>query len=116
MLILPISEDLHELLQNCCLAAVATLCKVRGIVVVTVYLPLVLVVTILSTKDSRAHGAGEMFNVVFSLNSCDIRSAERPSTRVAQQVESPKIIGLTQRVLANAVLVIHRKEFRSDDF
>jgi hypothetical protein len=73
MLILAIPEDLDELLKNRCLAAIASLGKLGGIVEVAVYLAIMLVVTILRPKYCRTHRASEVVNVVFSIQGCYIR-------------------------------------------
>lgn len=53
MLVLPVSEDLHELLQDSCLATCASLRELRRIVVVTVHFSGVLVVAILCAENGR---------------------------------------------------------------
>lgn len=44
MLILSVAEDLHELFQDCCMATMASLCKLCGIVKMTINFPFMLVV------------------------------------------------------------------------
>jgi len=65
MLVLSISEDLDELLQNRCLTAVTPLGKFGGVVVVTVDAALVFVVTVRGAENGRTHGTGKVLNVVF---------------------------------------------------
>lgn len=55
MLILPVSEDLDELLQNRCLAAVASLRKLGGVVVMTVDAAFMFVVAVGCTEDGRTY-------------------------------------------------------------
>jgi hypothetical protein len=55
MLILAVPEYLDELLENSCLAAIASLGKLCGIVVVAVDLAIVLIVAILGTEDRGTH-------------------------------------------------------------
>jgi hypothetical protein len=67
MLVLAVPEYLDELLQDCSLASIASLCELRRVVVMTVYLTFMLVVAILRTEDSWAHRTGEMLDVVFPI-------------------------------------------------
>ena len=55
MLILSISKDFDELLQDSSLASVAALCKLRRIMVMAVDLSIMLIVTVLCTKHSRTY-------------------------------------------------------------
>lgn len=66
MLILPVSKDLDELLENGSLTASTPLCELRGVMVMAVHFPFVFVVAILCAKDCWAHGASEVLDVVFS--------------------------------------------------
>lgn len=51
MLVLPIAENLHKLLEDGGLAAITPLRKLGGVVVVAVDVPIVLVVAVLGAKD-----------------------------------------------------------------
>lgn len=53
VLVLPIAENLHKLLEDGRLAAIAPLRELSGVVVVAVDVPVVLVVAILGAKDGR---------------------------------------------------------------
>lgn len=53
MLVLPIAENLHKLLEDSRLAAIAPLRELSGVMVVAVDVPIVLVVAVLGAKDSR---------------------------------------------------------------
>jgi hypothetical protein len=65
MLIYSIPEYLHELLQNCCLASVALLRKLRAVMVMAVDTAFVLVVGVLGAKHGWTDRASEMLDVVF---------------------------------------------------
>lgn len=53
MLVLPIAENLHKLLKDGRLAAIAPLRKLSGVVVVAVDVAIMLVVAVLGAKDGR---------------------------------------------------------------
>lgn len=72
MLILAIAEDLNKLLENGRMASITSLRKLCGVVVMAVHLPIVLIVTILCAEHSWAYRAGEVIDVVFPIQSCDI--------------------------------------------
>jgi len=72
MLILSIPKYLDELLENGGLTAVASLGELGRVVVMTVNSAVVFVVTILSTKHGWTYGTGEMLNVIFSVQGCDV--------------------------------------------
>lgn len=110
MLVLAIAEYLDKLLKYCRLASVALLCKLGGVVVVAIDLPIVLVVAVLGAKDSRTKRACEVVNVVFSFQRRDVGSSESATTLVAEQAESSKVICLAERVLALAIFVVGREE------
>lgn len=81
----------------------------------TVDLPFVFVVAILSAKDGRAHGAGEVFDMILALERSNVRASKRATALVAKQVKASEVVGLAKWVLAITVLIIDRKEFRSYD-
>lgn len=60
-----------------------------------VHLPIVLVVAVLGAKDRGAERAGEVVDVVLSVESRDVRSAQRRSALVAEQAKAAEIVGLT---------------------
>lgn len=72
MLILTIAEDLNELLQNCCLTAIAPLRKLCRVMVVAVHLSIVLVVTVLRSKYCWADRACKVVDMVFPIQSRDV--------------------------------------------
>ncbi len=115
MLVHTVPKDLHELLQNRCLAAVALLREAGAVVIVAKDVALVLVVTVLRAKHGGADRAGEVLDVVFAVKSGDIGAAKRASTCIAQQVKPAEVVGLAERVLVWR-LVGHGEEFRGDDF
>lgn len=113
MLVLTVSEDLHELLQDGGPASVAPLGKLRRVVVVTVDLPFVFVIAVLRAENGWAHRAREMFNVILSLQGGDVGSPESAAAIEAQQIESAEVVGLAQGILAFAFFVVNGEEFRS---
>jgi hypothetical protein len=72
VLILPIPEDFHELLENGCPAAIAFLCEPGRVMEMAVDLPIVFIIAILRAKDGRTQGAGEMIDVIFSVERRDV--------------------------------------------
>lgn len=113
VLILSISKDFDELLQNSSLAAITALSKLRRVVIVTVYFAIVLVVAVLGAKDGRADGAGEMLNMVLAIKSSDIRPAKSATTFETKKIQSSKVVGLTKWKLTRAIRLIDREEFGS---
>ena len=69
--------------------------ELRAVVEMTVYLPIMFIVTILRSEYGVAERTGEMFDVVFLVESSDVGSPQRGSTRSAQQIESSKVVRLT---------------------
>jgi len=53
VLILAVSEDLDELLEDSCLATITPLCELSRIVIEAIYLAAILVVAIVCGKDDR---------------------------------------------------------------
>lgn len=80
MLVLAIPEYFHKLLKDCCLASIASLRELRRVVIVTVYLPFMLVVAILRTEDCWAHRTGKMLDVVFPIQSRNVGTAKSTPT------------------------------------
>jgi hypothetical protein len=115
MLVLSISKDLDELFQNRCLAAVAPLGELGGVVVVTVDASFVLVVAVRGAENSRAYGAGKVLNVVFAVERCDVGAAQGLPAFVAKQIETPEIICFAEGVLPGW-LVGDGKELGCNDF
>lgn len=72
VLIDSVSENLHKLLKNGGLASITLLREFGRIVEMTIDISFVLVVRILSSKDCRAHGAGEVLNVILAIQCSDI--------------------------------------------
>lgn len=50
----------------------------------TVYIALMFVVAVLGTEDSWTHRAGEMFDVIFAIESCDVGATKSASTCMAE--------------------------------
>lgn len=56
-----------------------------------------------------------MFDMVFPVQRCDVRSSKGSSTLVTKQIKSSEVVGLAQRILAVTVFIVDRKEFRGHD-
>jgi len=85
VLVLAVTKDLDELLQDGGLAALATLGEACGIVVVAINLPIVLIIAVLCSKYRRAQGAGEVIDVVLAFQRRDVGPAECASALVAEK-------------------------------
>lgn len=72
MLVLTVPKDLNELLEYGRLTSVASLGKLSRVMVMTIYLPLVLVVAVLSSKNRGTYGTRKVFDVVFPFQCSDI--------------------------------------------
>jgi hypothetical protein len=115
VLILTITKDFNKLFENSSLTAVAALSKLGRVMVVAVYVSFMFVVAVLSTKDGRTYRAGEMFDVVFTIERGNVGSTKSTSTCMAEQVQSAEIIRFAKRVLVGR-LFWDGKEFGSDNF
>jgi hypothetical protein len=115
VLVLAVSEDFNKLLEDCRLAAIAALGKLGRVVVVAVHLAVVLVVAVLGAKDGRAEGAGEVVNMILSLQGGDVGPSQGAAALVAKEAETPEVIRLAEGVLAFSVLVVGREELGRDD-
>ena len=100
MLILAISIYFHELLQNRGLAAVALLCESCRVVIVAINVPLMFVIAVRGAKDGRAHRTSEVLNVVFPVESGNVRASQCLPASIAQQIESSEVICFAKWVLA----------------
>ena len=76
MLILSVAEDLDELFQDGRLTAITPLRKLGRIMVVTVDTAFVFVVAVRCAEYSGAYRAGEMLDVVLSVQRGDVRATE----------------------------------------
>jgi hypothetical protein len=56
-----------------------------------------------------------VLDVILAVESGDVGPSQSASAGVAQEVESSKIVSLTQRILART-LIRNGEEFRGDDF
>ncbi len=83
--------------------------------IVAVHLSFVFVVAILSPKKGWAHGTGEVLDMVLALKRGDVRASQCATTIETEEVETPEVVSLAQWVLALAILIIDREEFRGDD-
>ncbi len=78
--------------------------------IVAVDLPFMFVVAVLSAKDCRAHGTGEMFNMILALKRSDVGASERATTLEAKKVKASEVVSLAEWILTVAVLMIHWEE------
>lgn len=104
MLVDSIAEDLDELLQDGSLTSVAFLREFGRIMVVAVDVTFVLVVRILSAKDGRTDTAGEVLNVIFAVQSGNVRASKRAFARVTEQIEATEVVRFAQRVLVRRLI------------
>jgi hypothetical protein len=116
MLVLAVAEDFNKLFENRRMTPVTPLGESGRIVIVTVYIAFMFVVGVLSTKDSWADGTGEVLDMVFAIQSCDVGASQSTTTLMAEEVQSSKVISLTQWVLATAVFGVDGEELGSNDF
>lgn len=104
MLIRAIAEDLHKLLQNGRLAAVALLREAGGVVVVAVDAALVFVVAVLRAEDGGADAAREVLDVVLAVQGGDVGAPQRAAAGEAQQLEAAEVVGLAEGVLVGGLV------------
>ena len=81
----------------------------------TIHLAIMLVITIMRPKHSWTHGAGEMIDVVFAIERCDVGPPERSAALVTEQPETSKVIRLAKRILSTSVLVVGREKLGGDN-
>ena len=74
VLILPIPENLDELLQDRSLTAIASLGVLGRIMIMTVHLAFMFIVAVLRPKDGRADGACKMLDVILAIQGRYVRS------------------------------------------
>lgn len=110
MLILAVPEYLDELLEDGCLATVATLRELGGIVVMTINLAFMFVVAVFGTEDGRAYRTGKMFDVIFPFQRSDVGASESTAALEAEKIKSPEVVRLAERILAVSIFVVYRKE------
>lgn len=94
MLILTITENLHELLKNRGLTTIAALCEFGRVVVMTVNTAFVLVVTVGCAKDCGANRACEMFDVVFAVEGSNVGASESLAAFETEEIKPAKVICL----------------------
>jgi hypothetical protein len=78
--------------------------------VVTIHITFMLIIAIFGTELCRTDGAGEMFDMVFPFQSCNVGASEGTAARMAEEIETPKVVGFAERVLI-WTFVRYRKEF-----
>ena len=95
VLVLTIAEDFNKLLKNRSMASITPLSKLRGIVVMTIYIAFMLIVRVLGTEHGGTDGASKMFDVIFTIESRDVRTTKSTAAIMAKEVQSSKVIRLT---------------------
>jgi hypothetical protein len=115
-LVLSISKYFDVLLEDTACTALTYLRKCV-VVVMTVRLAFVLVVAVLRAKRKATYVASKVFDMVLAIESRDETATQWAPTVIAQQIETTKVICLTQWVLAVAitVLIFYWKELRGND-
>lgn len=83
--------------------------------VMTVDLAIVLIITVLRSKYRRTYRTGKMVDMVFSVQGCDIRSAQSAIAFVAYQIEATKVIGFAKRILPFSLLFLYGEKLRGDN-
>jgi hypothetical protein len=86
MLILTVAEYLHELFEYGIVTTMTPLREARRVMIVAIDISLVFVVAVLSSEYCWAQRAGEMLNVVFSVERSDVRTTEGSAARVTYEV------------------------------
>jgi hypothetical protein len=95
MLVLTLPENLNELFQNRGVASVATLCELCRIVVVAIHTSIMLVITVLGTKDCWAHRTSEMIYVILSVQGSNVGTTECTTALVAKEIQTSKVVRFT---------------------
>ena len=72
VLILAVSKDFDKLFKYSGMTAIAPLCKFGRIVIMTEYVPLMLVVAVLRAKNSRTYRTRKVLDIVLTFKSCNI--------------------------------------------
>jgi hypothetical protein len=111
VLILAVAEDLNKLFQDRSVTPMTSLCELCRVMVVAVNVSTVLVVAVGRAKHCRAEGAREVVYVILSVQSCDVGTAQRAATLVAEKAESSEVVSLAKRILPIAVFVVGGEEF-----
>jgi hypothetical protein len=110
MLVLSIPEYFNELLENGRLTTIASLRELCGIVKVTVDFSIMLVVAILGAKHCWTHRTGKMFDVVFAVQRCDVRTPKSAAAFEAKKVQTSEVVCLTEGKLSRPIIRVDRKE------
>jgi hypothetical protein len=74
-----------------------------------------LVIAILGSEHSRANGTCKVFNVIFTVQRCNVRSTKGIVAGVANQVKSFEVVLFAQRILV-WTLIGNREEFGRNNF
>ena len=97
------------------MTAMTALGELGGVVEMAVDLALMLVVGILRTKNGRTHGAGEMFDMVFTVQGRNIGATQGTTALVTEQIQTSEIVDLAKGVLPTAVFPVDGKELGRDN-
>jgi len=109
MLVLAVSVNLHKLLQDRGPAACALDSVAEGVVVVTKDLAIMFIVRVLRPKNGRADRARKVLDMVLVIQSGNVAPSQGLTAGVADQVQAPEVIALTEWVLL-AVSLLDGKE------
>jgi hypothetical protein len=115
MLVLAVAKYLDKLLKNRGMAAITSLGKLSRVVEMTVDLAVMFVVAVRGTEDRRAHRAGEVVDMVFAVQGCDVGRAQGLSALVAEEAQPPEVVSFAKGVLALAIFVIDREKLGRDN-
>lgn len=115
VLILTIAEDFDKLFQDRSVTTMTALGELGGVMEMAVDLAFMLVIGVLCTKYSWTHGAGEMFDMVFTLQGRDIRAAQSTTTLVTEQIQTSKIVDLAKGILSTAIFPVDREKLGRDN-
>jgi hypothetical protein len=72
MLVLPVPIDFYKLFQYSGLTSIAVLSESSRVVIVTVDSAIMLIVAVRCTENCWTNRAGEMLDMVFMIQGCDI--------------------------------------------
>ena len=86
MLILTVSEDFDELLEDGILAALAALRKFVRIVIMAVHVAFVLVIAVFGSELCRTDGACEMLDMVLPVQGGDVGTSKRAAAGMTEEI------------------------------
>lgn len=89
--------------------------ELGGVMEMAVDLALMLVIGVLCTKNRWTHGAGEMFDMVFTVQGRNIGATQGTTALVTEQIQTSEIVDLAKGVLPTAVFRIDREKLGRDN-